>query len=185
SLSAHQEGSHIVITVADDGGGLDPDVIRQKALDKGVIDARAALQLNDADALQLVFAPGFSTRSEVSDISGRGVGLDVVKSHISRVNGSVDIRSDKGRGTQIVIRLPLTLAILPALLVVVGGQRFAVPLPIIEEILDFEPDDCSMMDGSEVLSLRGDVVPLLDLECWVGQGSGGDGAAAEGGGRPF
>ncbi|MBN1237574.1 MAG: chemotaxis protein CheA, partial [Gammaproteobacteria bacterium] len=182
SLSAHQEGNHILVRVTDDGAGLDPSVIKQKALDKGLIDARAALQMADADALQLVFAPGFSTRSEVSDISGRGVGLDVVKSQIARVNGSVDIESDKGRGTDIVIRLPLTLAILPALLVGVAGQRFAVPLPIIEEILDLEPRDCSYMDGSEVLSLRGDVLPLLDLERWVGSGRAETAASA---GRRF
>ncbi|MFO7287592.1 MAG: chemotaxis protein CheA [Gammaproteobacteria bacterium] len=172
-LSARQEGNHIFVGVKDDGAGLDPAVIRQKAVERGLIDAHGALQLSDDDALQLLFAPGFSTRSEVSDVSGRGVGLDVVKSVIGRVNGTVEIRSEKGVGTEFLIRLPLTLAILPALMVVVSDQVLALPLSIVEEILDFEARDASVLDGREVLSLRGEVLPLLDLERWVGPPASG------------
>jgi len=172
-LSARQEGNHIFIGVRDDGAGLDPAVIRQKAVERGLIDAHAALQLSDDDVLQLLFSPGFSTRSEVTDVSGRGVGLDVVKSGIGRVNGTVEIRSEKGAGTEFQIRLPLTLAILPALMVVVSDQVLALPLSIVEEIADFDARDASVLDGREVLSLRGDVLPLLDLERWVGPPPGG------------
>ena len=167
-LSARQEGSHIFVGVRDDGGGLDPASIRQKAVERGLIDAHGALQLSDDDALQLLFSPGFSTRSEVTDVSGRGVGLDVVKSVIGRVNGTVEIRSEKGVGTEFQIRLPLTLAILPALMVVVSDQVLALPLPIVEEIVDFDSRALGVLDGREVLSLRGEVLPLLDLERWVG-----------------
>lgn len=173
-LAARQEGSHIFISVRDDGAGLDPAVIKQKAVERGLLDAHGALQLADEEALQMLFAPGFSTRSEVTDVSGRGVGLDVVKSAIGRVNGTVEIRSEKGGGTEFQIRLPLTLAILPALMVVVGGQVLALPLPIIEEITGFDPRDCSALDGREMLSRRGEVLPLLDLECWVGASSSAD-----------
>ena len=167
-LSARQEGNHIFIGVRDDGAGLDPAVIRQKAVERGLIDEHGALQLSDDDALQLLFSPGFSTRSQVTDISGRGVGLDVVKSVIGRVNGTVEIRSEKGVGTEFQIRLPLTLAILPALMLVVSDQVLALPLSIVEEIIDFDARDASVLDGREVLSLRGEVLPLLDLERWVG-----------------
>ncbi|HEX6993001.1 MAG TPA: chemotaxis protein CheA [Gammaproteobacteria bacterium] len=172
-LSARQEGNHIFVGVRDDGAGLDPAVIRQKAVERGLIDAHAALQLSDDDALQLLFSPGFSTRSEVTDVSGRGVGLDVVKSVIGRVNGTVEIRSEKGAGTEFQIRLPLTLAILPALMVVVSNQVLALPLPVVEEIADYDARDASVLDGREVLSLRGEVLPLLDLERWVGPPAGG------------
>ncbi|HEX6999667.1 MAG TPA: chemotaxis protein CheA [Gammaproteobacteria bacterium] len=167
-LSAHQEGSHIYITVSDDGAGLDAALIRRKAVDKGLVDPRAALQLSDVEAFKLLFLPGFSTRSAISDISGRGVGMDVVKSQIAQVNGSVEIHSEKGRGTRVVMRLPLTLAILPALMVVAADRCMALPLPVVEEIVDFAADDCSTMDGKEVLSLRGEVLPLIDLARWVG-----------------
>ncbi|HEY8519081.1 MAG TPA: chemotaxis protein CheA [Gammaproteobacteria bacterium] len=166
-LSAHQEGSHIYITVSDDGAGLDAALIRRKAVDKGLVDPRAALQLADDEAFKLLFLPGFSTRSAVSDISGRGVGMDVVKSQIARVNGSVELYSEKGRGTRVVMRLPLTLAILPALMVIAADRCLALPLPVVEEIVDFAADDCAVMDGKEVLSLRGEVLPLIDLARWV------------------
>jgi len=172
-LSARQEGNHIFVGVRDDGAGLDPAVIRQKAVERGLIDAHGALQLSDDDALQLLFSPGFSTRSEVTDVSGRGVGLDVVKSVIGRVNGTVEIRSEKGVGTEFLIRLPLTLAILPALMVVVSDQVLALPLPVVEEIVDFNARDSSVLDNREVLSLRGEVLPLLDLERWVGPPAAG------------
>ncbi|WP_330970495.1 ATP-binding protein, partial [Lysobacter sp. A3-1-A15] len=116
-LSAQQEGDHVAIEVRDDGAGIDPDNIRDSALRKGLIDAEAAARLSTEECLQLIFLPGFSTRAEVSDLSGRGVGMDVVQSKIRELSGEVQIQSEPGRGTRFLIRVPLTLAILPTLLV--------------------------------------------------------------------
>ncbi len=167
TLSARQEGSHIVIMVADDGGGMDPERIRNKAIEKGVVDSRSALQMADEDVLQLIFMAGFSTREAVSEVSGRGVGMDVVRSQIARINGQVHLQSELGQGSRVVIRLPLTLAILPTLMVVVDGRGFALPLPVVDEIIDFYPQERTVLDGQVVLSRRGEVLPLLDLYQWL------------------
>lgn len=171
TLSARQEGSHIVIIVADDGAGMDPERIRNKAIEKGLVDSRSALQMADEDVLQLIFMAGFSTRDAVSEVSGRGVGMDVVRSQIARINGQVHLQSESGRGSRVVIRLPLTLAILPTLMVVVDGRRFALPLPVVDEIIEFDPHQRTVLDGQVVLSRRGEVLPLLDLYRWLKTGA--------------
>ncbi len=171
TLSARQEGSHIVIVVADDGAGMDPERIRNKAIEKGLVDSRSALQMPDEDVLQLIFMAGFSTRDAVSEVSGRGVGMDVVRSQIARINGQVHLQSESGRGSRVVIRLPLTLAILPTLMVVVDGRRFALPLPVVDEIIEFDPHQRTVLDGQVVLSRRGEVLPLLDLYRWLKTGT--------------
>jgi two-component system chemotaxis sensor kinase CheA len=166
-LAARQQGNHIVIEVRDDGAGMDPARIRAKAVEKGLLDSRSAMQMPDDEVLQLVFMAGFSTREAVSEVSGRGVGMDVVRSQIARINGTVHLSSEPGRGSHVVIRLPLTLAILPTLMVVVDGRRFAVPLPSIDEIVELEPARCSVMDGQLMFCREGDVLPLLDLYRWL------------------
>jgi len=135
TLSASQVGDHIIIEIADDGRGMRPDVIRRKAIEKGLIDAEMANGLDDRQSLQLIFLPGFSTKDQISNISGRGVGMDVVKTNISKLNGKIDIDSVHGQGTTITITLPLTLAILPGLVVRLNNQSFAVPLSIVREII--------------------------------------------------
>lgn len=172
TLSALQEGSHILISVADDGAGLDGARIRDKAVEKGLVDSLSAAQMSDEEALQLIFLPGFSTKTEVTDVSGRGVGMDVVKSQITRVNGAVELRSQRGKGSEVVIKLPLTLAIMPTLMAVVRGQRFALPLAAVREIVELDNAHHAIMDGQDVVSLRGQVLPLLDLANWVGQSEG-------------
>ena len=167
TLSARQEGSHIVIIVADDGAGMDPERIRSKAIERGLVDSRTALQMPEEDVLQLIFMAGFSTRDAVSEVSGRGVGMDVVRSQIARINGQVHLQSESGGGSRVVIRLPLTLAILPTLMVVVDDRRFALPLPVVDEIIEFTRQERTVLDGQEVLSRRGDVLPLLDLYRWL------------------
>ncbi|MCC5869770.1 MAG: chemotaxis protein CheA [Gammaproteobacteria bacterium] len=167
TLSARQEGSHIVIIVADDGAGMDPERIRSKAIERGLIDSRTALQMPEEDVLQLIFMAGFSTRDAVSEVSGRGVGMDVVRSQIARINGQVHLQSESGGGSRVVIRLPLTLAILPTLMVVVDDRRFALPLPVVDEIIEFNRQERTVLDGQEVLSRRGEVLPLLDLYRWL------------------
>ena len=167
SLVAQQEGNNIIVSVSDDGAGLDAERIRAKALERGLIDARTGLQMPEEEILQLVFLPGFSTRDAVSDLSGRGVGMDVVKTQVSSVNGTVEIRSERGKGSRVIIRLPLTLAIMPTLMVVVHERRFALPLSSVEEIINYDPAARSIMDGRVMLSRHGEVMPLLDLGCWV------------------
>jgi two-component system chemotaxis sensor kinase CheA len=134
TLSASQEGDHILLTIEDDGAGMDAERLKSIAISKGVIDADQAARLSNTEAYNLIFAPGFSTKEEISDISGRGVGMDVVKTKITQLNGTVNIESEKGKGTVLEIKVPLTLAILPTLMVVVGQQTFALPLAGVNEI---------------------------------------------------
>jgi two-component system chemotaxis sensor kinase CheA len=166
-LAAGQDGSHIIISVSDDGAGIDPERLRSKAVEKGLVDTQTALQMPEEEILKLIFFAGFSTRDTVSEVSGRGVGMDVVKSQITLANGTVQLQSESGLGSRVVIRIPLTLAILPTLMFVVDGRRFALPLPVVEEILDLAPADRTVMDEREVLSRRGEVMPLLDLYSWL------------------
>ncbi|HEY4555156.1 MAG TPA: chemotaxis protein CheA, partial [Lysobacter sp.] len=167
-LSAQQEGDHVAIEVRDDGGGIDPEKIRRSACEKGLIDAESAARLSPEECLQLLFLPGFSTRSEVSDLSGRGVGMDVVQSKIRELSGQVQIHSDVGRGSRFVIRVPLTLAILPTLLVEIEGDVYALPLVRVVEVLSHHPDRAMWIDGQSVLDLRERPLPLLDLRDWLG-----------------
>ena len=169
-LSAEQQGDHILLTIEDDGKGMDPDILRAKAVEKGMLDESAASRLSRAEVFDLILQPGFSTKEQVSDISGRGVGMDVVKTRIAGLNGSIEIDSETGRGTVIRIRLPLTLAIVPTLMVKVGGRPFAIPLSSIGEILDFDLRDTKQVDNREVIVVREKALPLVRLGRWLAPG---------------
>lgn len=162
-LEARQEGDHIVLIVADDGRGMSGERIRNKAVEKGLITEEEANSLDERQSLNLIFLPAFSTKSQVSDVSGRGVGMDVVKTNIQKLNGSIEIRSEPGKGSVFFISLPLTLAILPVLLVVLGDQPFALPLSMVREILPIEKDKIQEVGGKETLVVRGEILPLVSL----------------------
>lgn len=166
-LSAQQEGDHVMIEVRDDGAGIDPDRIRESAIRKGLIDAESAARLSSDECLQLIFLAGFSTRTEVSDLSGRGVGMDVVQSKIRELSGTVHIQSEVGRGTRMAIKVPLTLAILPTLLVEIDGDVYALPLVRVIEVLSHDPCKTMWIDGQSVLDLREQPTPVLDLRAWL------------------
>jgi two-component system chemotaxis sensor kinase CheA len=166
-LSAQQEGDHILLIIEDDGKGMDADVLRAKAVEKGIMDEDTAARLDEKACYNLIFAPGFSTKSEISDVSGRGVGMDVVKTRIAQLNGTVEIDSELGKGSRINIKLPLTLAIMPTLMVVLGGQVFALPLANVSEIFDMESAKLSTIDGKEVVIIREKAVPLVRLHRWL------------------
>nr|WP_233511615.1 chemotaxis protein CheA [Luteimonas weifangensis] len=167
-LSAQQEGDHVSIVVRDDGAGIDPEKLRRSACDKGLIDQEGAARLSPEECLQLIFLPGFSTRSEVSDLSGRGVGMDVVQSRIRELSGSVQIQSEIGHGTCFTIRVPLTLAILPTLLVELEDDVYALPLVRVVEVLSSDPGRPMVLDGQPMLDLRRRPLPLLSLRVWLG-----------------
>jgi len=171
SLSAHQAGDHIVIEISDDGRGMRPDVLRRKAVEKGLIDADAASGLDDRQALQLVFLAGFSTKEQVSSVSGRGVGMDVVKNNIQKLNGRISIDSTPGAGTTFSIALPLTLAILPVLVVRHAGQQFAVPLTMVHEIVRLDPREVQLVAGCATMVVREEVLPLRALGALLGRPS--------------
>ena len=166
-LSAEQEGDHILLTITDDGAGMDAQVLREKAVDKGLYDLDAANRLTDREAYDLIFAPGFSTKNAISDISGRGVGMDVVKTRINQLNGSIVIDSELGKGSKIIIKVPLTLAIMPTLMVMLGRQIFALPLNSVNEIFQFDSSSVNVVDGQEVITLRERAVPLFYLKRWL------------------
>lgn len=166
-LSAAQEGDHILLSISDDGKGMDPEVLRQKAVEKGMMDSEAAGRLDDKECFNLIFAPGFSTKTEISDVSGRGVGMDVVKTRIAQMNGSVEIDSEWGRGSVITIKLPLTLAILPTLMVVLGDQPFALPLASVVEIFNLDLRRTNVVDGQLTIMVRERALPLFFLSQWL------------------
>jgi two-component system chemotaxis sensor kinase CheA len=166
-LAAAQEGDHILLSIADDGGGMDPAVLRAKAVEKGLYDADAAARLSDTEAFNLIFAPGFSTKVEVSDVSGRGVGMDVVKTKIAQLNGSIEIQSRLGEGTRLAIKVPLTLAIMPTLMVMLGEQTFAFPLVSVNEIFHMDLRRTHVVDGQEVITVRDKALPLFYLKRWL------------------
>ncbi|MGE5492096.1 MAG: chemotaxis protein CheA [Actinomycetota bacterium] len=167
-LEARQEGDHIVLIVADDGRGMSAERIRAKAVEKGLITEEEANTLDERQSLNLIFLPGFSTKTQISDVSGRGVGMDVVKTNIQKLNGSIDIRSEPGKGSVFIISLPLTLAILPVLLVLLGDQPFALPLSLVREILPIEHDKIQEVGGKETLVVRGEVLPVISLARLLG-----------------
>ncbi len=171
-LSAAQEGDHILLSIADDGKGMDPDVLRAKAVEKGMMDHEAADRLDDKECYNLIFHPGFSTKTEISDVSGRGVGMDVVKTRIAQMNGSVEIDSEWGRGSTIIVKLPLTLAILPTLMVVLGQQPFALPLSSVVEIFNLDLARTNVVDGQLTIMVRERALPLFYLHNWLVSGSG-------------
>ncbi|TBR37215.1 MULTISPECIES: chemotaxis protein CheA [Dyella] len=166
-LSASQRGERIVIVVADDGKGMNPDILRQKAVEKGVIDAAQAARLTETESLELIFRPGFSTASTVSDISGRGVGMDVVKTRVAELGGTLQVRSKKGQGSELELTVPLTLAILRVLMVRVGTRLFAMPLGNVDEVFELAPGQDRLLDGSLVASHRDRALPLGDLSRWA------------------
>lgn len=167
-LEARQEGDHIVLMIADDGKGMSPETIRAKAIEKGLISEEEANTLDDRQSLNLIFLPGFSTKTQISSVSGRGVGMDVVKTNIQKLNGSVEIRSELGKGSVFVISLPLTLAILPVLIVQLGDQPFALPLSLVREILPIFRDSIQEVGGKETLVVRGEVLPVISLVSLLG-----------------
>ncbi|MCW0456375.1 chemotaxis protein CheA [Xanthomonas sacchari] len=166
-LSAQQEGDYVSIEVQDDGAGIDPERLRAKAREKGLIDPEAAARLTTEECLHLVFLPGFSTKSEVTDISGRGVGMDVVQSRIRELSGQIQIQSELGRGSRFLIRVPLTLAILPTLLVQAGDTVYALPLARVVEVLHAPRRSLGWFDGRAVLDRQSHTLPLVDLRQWL------------------
>lgn len=166
-LSAQQEGDYVSIEVQDDGAGIDPERLRQKAREKGLIDPEAAARLTSEECLHLVFLPGFSTKQEVTDISGRGVGMDVVQSRIRELSGQIQIQSELGRGSRFMIRVPLTLAILPTLLVQAGEDVYALPLARVMEVLHAPNSSLGWFDGRAVLDRKSHTLALVDLRHWL------------------
>ena len=167
TLSAQQEGDQILLTVSDDGKGMDHNVLRRKAVEKGMMSEDAARALTNKEAYNLIFAPGFSTKDEISDVSGRGVGMDVVKTRINELNGTIEIDSSPGEGSVIVIHLPLTLAILPTLMVNLNRYQFALPLTNVLEAFNMEPQNINVIDGQEVIRVRDKPLPLFYLHPWL------------------
>ncbi|MBP7652176.1 chemotaxis protein CheA, partial [Candidatus Dependentiae bacterium] len=164
TLNAFHEGNHIIIEIEDDGAGINADVIRKKSLEKGLLSQEESNMISDNDIIKFIFKPGFSTAEVITDISGRGVGMDVVKSNISKINGIVDIQTKVGKGTTFTIKLPLTLAIINSLLVKVGEQIFAVPLAAVIESVKIRASEIGSIEGKyEVIKLRNSVIPILRL----------------------
>ena len=166
-LSAEQEGDHILLSIRDDGAGMDPNVLRRKAVEKGLYDQDAADRLSDNECYNLIFAPGFSTKEEISDVSGRGVGMDVVKTKITQLNGSVNIDSELGKGSCLTIKVPLTLAIMPTLMVKLEDQAFAFPLVSVVEIFHLDLTKTNVVDGQECVVVRDNVYPLFYIKRWL------------------
>lgn len=166
-LAAEQEGDHILLSITDDGGGMDPDKLRSIAVEKGLFDQEAADRLTNTECFNLIFMPGFSTKKEISDVSGRGVGMDVVKTKISQLNGSLEINSELGVGTRINIKVPLTLAIMPTLMIMLGNQTFALPLVSVNEIFHMDLRKSHIVDGREVINIRNNSIPLFYLKKWL------------------
>jgi len=166
-LAAEQEGDHILLTISDDGNGMDPEMLRRKAVEKGLMDKDAADRLTRTECFELIFAPGFSTKTEVSDVSGRGVGMDVVKTKITQLNGTVSIDSTLGKGSRIEIKVPLTLAIMPTMMVMVGDQTFALPLASVNEIFNMSIKRTHVVDGQQVITVRDKTLPLFHLRHWL------------------
>ena len=165
-LSAMQESNHVLITIMDDGSGIDAAAVRRKAVDRGLLKADETLP--DRELLQLIFSQGFSTAETVSDLSGRGVGLDVVLKSIERLNGLVEVETVPGVGTKFIIQLPLTLAIISALLIEVSDRTYAVPLGSVVESLKFRPADVHSINGRDTLRIRDRIVPLVRLDAFFG-----------------
>ncbi len=171
-LRAYHEGGQVNIEVSDDGGGIDPDRVRRKAVEKGLITPDRAARMDDREATQLIFLPGFSTAEAVTNVSGRGVGMDVVKTNIEKVGGTIDLHSRPGLGTTLKIKIPLTLAIVPALVVTAGGDRYAIPQVSLIELVRLSGPQAragvEQVSGADVYRLRGRLLPLVDLAAELG-----------------
>jgi two-component system chemotaxis sensor kinase CheA len=161
-LNAYPKGNRVAISVEDDGAGLDPERLWRKAVEKELVDP--SLTLSRREMLDLIFLPGFSTKEEVSEVSGRGVGMDVVRRNVAKLSGTIDIDTAIGRGTNITITLPITLAIIKGLMVEAGGEKFAMPLSAVSETLMLTPDKVDSVERREVITLRGETLPLLRLD---------------------
>lgn len=179
-LSAAQEGDHILLAISDDGGGMDHEVLRRKVVEKGLMDAEVAARLDQRECYNLIFMPGFSTKAEISDVSGRGVGMDVVKTRIAQLNGTIEIDSRLGEGTRIIIKVPLTLAIMPTLMVVLGTQIFALPLVSVHEIFNLDLTRTNSVDGQLTVTVRDRVLPLFYLREWLVDSVHGSGRSVRG-----
>lgn len=162
-LDAYQDGNNVVIEVRDDGNGIDTEAVKEKAIERGVITPEQVAGMSEKDIINLLFLPSFSTAKQITDVSGRGVGLDVVKSKIESLSGEVEVKSQLGVGSTWTIRLPLTLAIIQALMVVVGGEKYAISLGSIQTIEDIAPNEIKLVQNKEVIHLRGSVIPLIRL----------------------
>ncbi len=169
-LSAEQEGDHILLKIQDDGAGMNADVLRRKVVEKGLMDQDTADRLSDTECFNLIFMPGFSTKEQISDVSGRGVGMDVVKTKITQLNGTVQIDSRQGEGTTISIKVPLTLAIMPTLMVMLKDHTFAFPLVNVDEIFNLDLTKTNRVDGQEVVIVREKPIPLFYLRRWLVKG---------------
>ena len=170
TLSAEQEGDHILLLITDDGAGMNADVLRRKAVEKGMYDQGGADRLTDQECYNLIFAAGFSTKDQVSDVSGRGVGMDVVKTKISQLNGQLNVVSKLGEGSSIVIKVPLTLAIMPTLMIMLADQSFALPLVNVVEIFHLNLNKTNVVDGRECVVVREKVFPLFHIKRWLIRG---------------
>ena len=169
-LSAYHEGNYIVIETTDDGRGMDPEKLKQKALEKGLITETEARQMSKEEAYTLIFKPGFSTAEKVTNISGRGVGMDVVKTNVEKLNGVIEVKSELGKGTTITLKIPLTLAIIQALLVKVTKEYYAIPLVSVVETVRITKDDVDKVENKDVLRLRDNIIPLVYLGDTLGIG---------------
>ena len=173
TLSAEQEGDHILLAIEDDGAGMDPEVLRRKAVEKGIYEQDAADRLTENECFNLILSAGFSTKEQISDVSGRGVGMDVVKTKIGQLNGQISIVSELGKGSRIIIKVPLTLAIMPTLMIMLGDQSFALPLVNVVEIFHLDLTKTNIVDGRECIVVRDKVFPLFHIKRWlVGKGKG-------------
>jgi two-component system chemotaxis sensor kinase CheA len=166
-LAAEQKGDHIILTISDDGAGMDPEKLRRKAIEKGLMDSITAARLDEKGCFDLIFLPGLTTKEQLSNVSGRGVGMDVVKTRITQLNGQVEINSVLGKGTELHIKVPLTLAILPTLMLQLGTRKFALPLSNVSEIFELCSKKISVVDGREVILNRGRASPLFYLRKWL------------------
>lgn len=164
TLDAEQEGNHIVLRISDDGAGMDPEKLKAKAIEKGILSYDQASQMTNRDAFQIIFMPGFSTAAKITNTSGRGVGMDVVKTNIQNLKGIIEIESEINRGSTFIIKLPLTLAIIQGLLVRVQNETYAIPLSSVEEVVAIEAAQIKHINQSEVIQIRHDVFPLMRLD---------------------
>jgi two-component system chemotaxis sensor kinase CheA len=168
TLVARHEGNNVIIEVKDDGKGVDPSIIGRLAVERGLFNTEQISKMPPEEIIKIIFLPGFSTASVVSDLSGRGVGMDAVKAKLEDLNGQLDIESKVGEGSRVIIKLPLTLAILPALMVKVGREMFAIPLASVQETMDITKSDINIVQHQEVTLLRGDVLPIIRLRNVLG-----------------
>ena len=162
-LDAYQDGNNVVIEVRDDGAGIDTEAVKAKAIERGTITPEQAETMTEKEVIDLLFLPSFSTAKKVTDVSGRGVGLDVVKSKIESLSGEVEVKTKVGEGSTFIVRLPLTLAIIQALMVVIGNEKYAISLGSIQTIEDISPEDIKLVQAKEVIHIRGTVIPIIRM----------------------